>query len=57
MQNKNNIIDGLKYVREVLNALPIKGVDNCRMIINAITNVDITIAEIQNLPEEKEPEQ
>lgn len=41
------LVDGLAYVRDVLNSLPVTGTVDCQKIINAITNVNITINELQ----------
>ena len=51
MDNIANLINGLNYVMEVLNTMPVTGVENCQKVINATINVKIAIAtftEIQN---------
>lgn len=41
METVKQVIDGLNYAKLVLNALPVNGKDNCQMIINAVTNIDV----------------
>lgn len=43
----SKLIDGLTYVRDVLNTLPVTGIEDCQKIINSVTNINITINELQ----------
>lgn len=48
------IIDGLAYVKDFLNTIPVSGAETCQKLINAVININITIEQLQK---EKEKEQ
>lgn len=52
--NNEKLVEGLKYVREILNTLPVTGIDNCQKVINAIINVNITINALSESKKEGE---
>lgn len=48
----DKLIEGLTYVRDILNSLPVTGVENCQKIINATININVTIGELQQRKDE-----